>query len=392
MSLDEVKEWLYGCTRCGTCKAILNTFEPSCPAGEMYHLESYFPSGKLAIARAVSSGVLNLEDDEIRNRIYACTGCRSCEQQCGVYHHQHIFETIQAVRMEAAAQGLLNPGYMVMIDSLRKEDNVLGRPKEERNAWVGDLRVKNSSKERTDILYHAGCLLSLDPELAEIPRSSIKIMQAAGIDVGILGREESCCGGRAFETGFLGEFTKYAEHFLETINTLGVTKIVTSCADGYSTFKTLYPKIKNRNQFEVQHSVEYLEQLIKEGKIKFRRQASMKVTYHDPCHLGRHVSPGIFEPPRNIIHSIPGLDLAEMKRNRENAWCCGAGAGVKQANPEFALGTAYERLKEAQATGAEALITSCPWCVRNFKDAAQHYQMDMPVFDIAEIAWKSAAV
>jgi len=391
MSLDEVKEWLYACTRCGSCKETTETYEPSCPAGEMYHLESYYPSGKMAVARAFASGAISLEDDETRHRIYACTGCRSCEQQCGVYHHQHIFETIQAVRMEAVARGLLNPGYMVMIDGLKKEDNVLGKAKAERGEWAAGLNIKNAGTEKASILYHAGCLLSFDQELWDIPHSAIKVMQAAGADVGILGKEESCCGGRAFETGYLGEFTKYAEHFLETANTLGVSKVVTSCADGFSTFKTLYPKIKNKMQFEVQHYVEYLDSLVKEGKINFRSQAPLRVTYHDPCHLGRHISPGMFDPPRNIINSIPGLTLVEMKRNRENAWCCGAGAGVKQADPEFALRTASERLKEAQATGAEALITACPWCIRNFKDAARQSGIKLDIYDIAEIACKSAA-
>jgi Fe-S oxidoreductase len=428
MSLEEVKEWLFGCTRCGTCKEILKTFEPACPAGERYHLESYFPSGKMAIARGISNGALSLDDDELRERIYACTGCLSCQQQCGVYHHGHIFETVRAVRTEAVTQGLLNPGYIVMIDSLRKDDNVLGKPKAERGEWAKDLDLKNPAAEKTDILYHAGCLLSLDPELWEIPRSALKIMQAAGADVGILGREESCCGGRAYEMGYLGEFTKYAEHFLETGNALGVSRVVTSCSDGYSTFKSLYPQVChsgllpvkavnpslpssspfegedkcegvsiNRSlaashvemKFEVLHFVEYLDQLLKEGKIQFRSQVPLKVTYHDPCHLGRHLSPGIYDPPRRILKQIPGLELVEMKRIRENAWCCGAGAGVKQADPDFALWTARERLKEAASTGAQALVTACPWCVRNFKDAVHQFGLDTPIYDIAEIAWQS---
>ena len=389
MSLDSVKEWLYGCSRCGTCKEVLNIFDPSCPAGEKYQLESYFPSGKIAIARAVATGALTLEDDDIRERIYACTGCLSCEQQCGVYHHQHIYETIQAVRMEAVTQGLLNPGYMVMIDSLKKEDNVLGKPKEERGDWAKDLEVKLATAEKVDVLYHTGCMLSFDPELWEIPKSAIKIMQAAGADVGVMGREESCCGGRAYETGYLGEFTKYAEHFLETVSALGVSTVVTSCSDGYSTFKSLYPKVNIKMKPEVLHFVEYLGRLLKDGKIKFSRKIPMKVTYHDPCHLGRHVSPGIYEAPRNILKSIPGMELVEMRRNKENAWCCGAGAGVKQANPALALWTANERLKEAKATGATALVTACPWCIRNFKDAAQEFRTAIDIYDIAEIARKA---
>ena len=390
MVLNEVKEWLYGCSHCGTCKEVLNIFAPACPAGEMYQLESYFPSGKILIARAVSNGIFDLSDDDIRERIYACTGCLSCEQQCGVYHHQHIFEIIQALRSEAVTQGLLNPAYMVMVESLKKDDNVFGKPKAERGEWANDLEVKDARQEKVDILYHAGCMLSFEPELWEVPKSAIRLMQAAGVDAGIMGMEESCCGGRAYEIGYMGEFTKYAEHCLETFNSLGVNMVVTSCSDGYSTFKKLYPRVDIDMKFEVLHMVEYLDRLIKDGKIKLTKKVPMKVTYHDPCHLGRHLADdGVYEPPREVLRSIPGIELVEMERNRENAWCCGAGAGVSQANPDFALWTANERLKEARATGATALVTSCPWCQRNFRDAVKEYGEEIEIYDIAEIACRA---
>jgi len=389
MGLDDVKEWLYGCTHCGTCKDVLEAFIPSCPAGERFQLESYFPSGKIFIARAVSEGILSLADDDIRDRIYACTGCRSCEQQCGVYHHQHIFEIVQAIREEAITQGFFNPAYMIMYYGLRKDDNVFGKPKAERGEWAKDLTVKYAAQGKVDVLYHAGCMLSFEPELWEVPKSVIDIMKAADVDVGIMGREEACCGGRAYEIGYIAEFTKYAQHCLETFNALGVNKVVTSCSDGYSTFKTLYPRVDIEPKFEVLHMVEYLDQLIKEGRIKFTREVPMKVTYHDPCHLGRYMSPGVYEPPRDVLKSIPGIELVEMERIRENAWCCGAGGGVKQANPEFALWTANERLKEAKATGATALVTSCSWCERNFKDAVKEYGVEIEVYDIAELARKA---
>jgi Fe-S oxidoreductase len=387
MVLDGVKEWLYGCTHCGTCKDVLNIFAPACPAGEMYQLESYFPSGKILIARAVANGIFDLSDDNMRERIYACTGCLSYEQQCGVYHHQHIFEIIQALRTEAVTQGCLNPVYMVMVDSLKKDDNVFGKPKAERGDWAKGMGVKDAGQEKTEVLYHAGCMLSFDPELWEVPRSAISIMKAAGADVGIMGMEESCCGGRAYEIGYIGEFTKYADHCLETFNSLGVSQVVTSCSDGYSTFKNLYPRINTEMKFEVRHMVEYLDRLLKDGRVKFTKKLPMKVTYHDPCHLGRHMSDnGVYETPRDILKSIPGIELVEMERTRENAWCCGAGAGVSQANPDLALWTANERLKEAKATGATALVTACPWCERNFKDAVREYREDIEIYDIAEIA------
>ncbi len=387
MVLEDLKQYLYGCTHCGTCKDVLNIFAPACPSGEKYQLESYFPSGKMLIARGIVNGELNLDDDDIRERIYACTGCLSCEQQCGVYHHQHIFETVQAMRTEAVTQGALNPAYMVMIESLKKDDNVFGKPKAERGDWAKDLDSKNAGQEKVGVVYHAGCLLSFDPELWEVPKSAVALLEAAGVDLGIMGVEESCCGGRAYETGYNGEFTKYAEHFIDTFNSLGVGRVVTSCSDGFSTFKNLYPKIDKEMKFDVAHMVEYLDELTKGGKLKFTKNVNKKVTYHDPCHLGRHLGDnGVYEAPRAVLQSIPGIELAEMERNRENAWCCGAGAGVSQANPEFALWTANERLKEARATGATTLVTSCPWCERNFKDAIEEYGEDIEIYDIAEIA------
>jgi Fe-S oxidoreductase len=143
-------------------------------------------------------------------------------------------------------------------------------------------------------------------------------------------------------------------------------------------------------KFGVRHMVEYLDQLLKDNKLKFTKKVPLKVTYHDPCHLGRHLGDdGVYEPPRDVLKKIPGIELVEMERNRENAWCCGAGAGVSQANPDLALWTANERLKEAKATGAGALVTSCPWCERNFRDAVKEFGEDIEIYDIAELARKA---
>jgi Fe-S oxidoreductase len=385
MPLDQVKDWLYGCTHCGTCKDVLNIFVPACPSGEKYQVESYFPSGRMFLARGVTEGALSLSDDEVRDRIYACTACLSCEQQCGVYHHQHIFETVQALRTEAVTQGLFNPGYMSMYYGLRGEDNVFGKPKAERGDWAKGLDVRNAASGDVDVIYHPGCMLSFEPELWSVPRACIEIIRAAGVQVGIMGREETCCGGRAYETGYIGEFTKYAEHTIDTYNALGVTTVVTSCSDGYSFFKNLYPKVGKEMRFRTLHAVEYLGALVSDGKIALEKKVPLKVTYHDPCHLGRHLSAGLYDQPRALLARVPGLELVEMPRARENSWCCGAGGGVSQADPDLALWTAGERLKEAKSTGASALVTSCPWCERNFKDAVKQSGVEISVYDIAEI-------
>ena len=239
-------------------------------------------------------------------------------------------------------------------------------------------------------------------------------MKNAGIDVGIMGREETCCGGRAYEMGYEGELTKYAEHNAETWKTAGVKTVVTPCSDCYQAFKVLYDKIGRKLGIEVLHITEYLDRLIKEGRIKLTKKIPLTVTYHDPCHLGRLAEPwihwegkevkvagqyvvhdppkkyrkgadGIYDIPRDILKSIPGLRFVEMYRIREYAWCCGAGGGVKEAYPDFALWTAVERIKEAKAAGAEALVSACPWCKRNFADAANESGDKIKVYDIIEL-------
>ncbi len=212
--------------------------------------------------------------------------------------------------------------------------------------------------------------------------------------------------------GYRKEFIKSAESHIEAWTKAGVKKVVTSCSDCYHGFKRLYPKVGS--QFEVSHTVEFINHLIKEGKIKFTKKVPLTITYHDPCHLGRQGEPyitwdgvekkirnqvvvyeprrpryngawGVYDPPRNVLRSIPGLELVEMERIREYAWCCGAAGGVKEAYPDFAKWTATERIEEAKSTGAEAIVSACPWCERNFTDAIRSMADKMKVLDVVEL-------
>jgi Fe-S oxidoreductase len=382
--LDIVKDWSIRCAQCGDCKGFHHLFLPSCPSGHRFKFNSYFATGRLLMGKGLKEGLLSLEDDDVIERLYTCTACRACDENCANLIKGHIVDVIEGIRQMAVSAGRMLPEHQVMVYSLKQNDNILDKPKQERGAWSQGLNLKNVTLEKAEVAYRAGCLLSFDPEMQKVARNTIDLLLQAGVDVGIEGKEEVCCGGRMYEIGNLGEFTKYADHNIDAYNIAGVSQVVVSCADGLSHLKLFYPKINKKMNFQVLHSVEYLDELIKKGRLKFNQKVPLKVTYHDPCHLGRYN--GIYDPPRNILRSIPGLELIEMERSREYSWCCGAGGGVKQAYPDFSLWTAEERIKEARATGAAALVSSCPWCERNFKDAAREFGEDIEVYDIAEIA------
>jgi Fe-S oxidoreductase len=304
------------------------------------------------------------------------------------------------------------PQHKVIIDSLLKEGNTILKPKADRGKWAEGLDVKRFNKERAEIVFHAGCQFSYDEELQKVARAAVTLLKNAGVDISIMGENETCCGTRAYTMGYRKEFIKSAESHIEAWTKAGVKKVVTSCSDCYHGFKRLYPKVGS--EFEVFHTVEFINHLIKEGKIKFTKKVPMTITYHDPCHLGRQGEPyipwdgvekkirnqivvyeprrpryngawGVYDPPRNVLRSIPGLELVEMERIREYAWCCGAAGGVKEAYPDFAKWTATERIEEAKSTGAEAIVSACPWCERNFTDAIHSVADKMRVFDVVEL-------
>jgi len=291
-------------------------------------------------------------------------------------------------------------------------------PKADRGKWAEGLKVKDLTREQAQVVYHAGCRYSFDKELWPIARGGLDLLQKAGVDVGIMGRDEACCGGRAYELGYEGELTKYAEHQMETFRTAGVKTIVTPCSDCYATYKVLYNKINKNLGIEVLHITQYIERLIKEKKLKLTKKVPLTVTYHDPCHLGRLGEPwvqwngketkvmgqmivhdppkkyrrganGVYETPREILKSIPGLKFVEMYRIKEYAWCCGSGGGVKEAYPDFAIWTANERIKEAKAVGAKAIVSACGWCNRNFLDAGKETGNKIDVYDIIELVQKA---
>ena len=422
MALEDYRYVMERCSRCSYCKWIPFAhakswrFSKGCPSVEYNKFQSFSAGGRLAATLSLLEGRSDYTDGFLKIA-YSCLLDGSCDVSCKICrNNMEPVEAMRELRIRLVEEGQLLPEHMVLIDHLRKEDNLMMGSKVDRGNWAVGLDVKNLAFEKADVAFHVGCRFSFDEEQWKVPRAVVSLLKNAGVDIGILGKDESCCGGRVYDLGYKGEFTKFAENNIEAWEAAGVKTVVTSCSDGYHAFKRLYPPLGSK--VEVLHTVEFIERLLKQGKITFTKRVPLTVTYHDPCHLGRRGEPyvpwngkekkirgqiviydppkpryngihGVYDPPRNVLRRIPGLELVEMERIREFAWCCGAGGGVRETFPDFSSWTAGERIEEAKSTGAEALVTACSWCERNFMDAVNGCGDTLAVYDIIELVQRA---
>ncbi len=422
MALEDYKADMERCSQCSYCKWIpLDQikswrFAKGCPSIAYNNFNSYSARGRFAVALSLLNGQ-STYTDRVLDIVYKCATCGSCDVSDKICRYNlEPLEMMHELRFRLVEDGQLLPQHMAVIEHLRKEDNMMLEARAERGDWAEGLDVKRIPSEPAQVLFFAGCRFGYDKDLRETARTAVTILKNAGVDIGIMGKDESCCGGRAYDMGYKGEFIKFAENATQAWKAAGVKTVVTSCADCYHAFVRLYPPLGTK--FEVLHTVQYLDRLIKEGKIKFRKKLPLKVTYHDPCHLGRQGEPyvpwqgkekkilnqvvvyeprkpryngawGVYNPPRDVLKSIPGLELVEMERIKEYSWCCGAGGGIKEAYPEFSSWTATERIEEAKSTGAGAIVSACGWCERNFTDAIDAAGDKLKVFDVVDLVKKA---
>jgi heterodisulfide reductase subunit D len=235
------------------------------------------------------------------------------------------------------------------------------------------------------LAYFAGCMATY--RLPSIAEATIKILKHTGLEFIMLGEDEWCCGSVTFRTGFVDDGLKMARHNVDALKAAGVTRVVTACAGCFRTLSMDYPEMLGEEMpFEIIHFPSLLKELIEEGKLKFPKGEKVSVTYHDPCHIGRHM--GIYDDPREALKAIPGVELKEMHKNRGNASCCGAGGGVRSTNRDLARGAAEIRLKEAGETGAEVLTTACPFCTFNLREGVERGESNLEMLDFPEFVSK----
>ncbi len=354
------------CFQCGLCDVV-------CPWNKV----TTFSMRKLV--REATFGLTDIESEEL----WRCTTCGRCPQRCPRDVKQ--IESGIALRRIATEYGVFPSSVKpirTISGSLVGEGNPLNEERAKRANWAEGLGVKPFA-EGMEILYFPCCYLSYDPRMKKVARATATLLNAAGVDYGILGSQENCCGESIRKTGDEEVFKRLAKANIKAFIDNGVKKILVSSPHCYHTFKNEYPEFKVN--FEVIHISQYLLQLLNEGKLEIKKEYAKKITYHDPCYLGRHN--GIYDEPREILKKIAGVDFRELPEAGVDSLCCGMGGG--RIWMETVKGERFSDLRVEQAVevGAEELVTFCPYCITNLEDSrlALNYGDVLQVKDITEV-------
>jgi heterodisulfide reductase subunit D len=406
---------LDACTRCGEC---LNW----CPVYDQDQREGIIPRTKVRDLRRIlraQHGVVGrvlrhekipkplermirslfrvpLVTDEMvasfATNLYECSTCGQCKVVCPAnLDTVNMWENIREL-IVSAGYGPLEP-QTALVKSVKAYDNPWQQPRQARTKWA--RRAKKESlisdtpreikKTKGKVLLFLGCTAVYDTNVRQIAINTVNILEALNVDYGCLGGDEKCCGSVMLRMGD-PEFERIAAQNISQFNKQGIETLVTSCAGCYKTIKQDYPQV-GKLDFEVLHIVEFLRRAVDEGRLTFPHPVERKITYHDPCHLGRAV--GVFEDPRVLLNAIPGLELLEMERIREYSRCCGAGGGVKAGFPDIQARMAQRRIREAESTGAEDLVSACPFCFAGLQVGIRAMNSHLVMKDVTSLVAKS---
>jgi len=350
--IDEIKEAgarTFGlCYQCGKCDVV-------CPWNKVR------PFSMRKIIREATFGLTEVEGEDI----WRCTTCGTCPAQCPRGVEQ--IETGVSLRRIASEYGVFPPSVRAVRatrGSLATDGNPLSEDRAKRADWAKGLPVK-SFAEGMEVLYFVGCYYSYDPRLKKAAVATAEILNKAGVDFGILGTRENCCGESIRKTGGEEVFRTLARENIKTFIDNGVKRILVSSPHCYHTFANEYPEFMVN--FEVVHISQFLLKLIDEGRLEFTGEYGKKVTYHDPCYLGRHN--GIYDEPREVLRRVPGLELVEMPDARDQSLCCGGGGGRIWMDTPKGERFSDLRMKQAADTRAAVLATCCPYCITHFEES-----------------------
>ena len=347
MIKDAGGEAFRSCFQCGLCTA-------SCPWN---NVRTFMPHKKITESRF---GLVELGEEDW----WLCSTCNMCVSRCprGVA----ITDVIRAVRniTTDSIPRAVPASLRSAVGSLKSAGNPWGGLRNERAEWARDLAIP-SVNGQTEMLYFSCCVPAYDPKMGSVARATARILKETGANFGIIGARESCCGESVRKAGNFAVFESLAASNINLFHESGVREIVVSSPHCYDTFKNEYPPLGG--DFKVVHLAQYLSRLVDEGRLAYKKPFPKKVVYHDPCYLGRHS--GIYDEPRKVLSSIPGLTLMDEMNGRENSLCCGGGGARIWMETKKGERFSDILVEQALELGAEVLATACPYCILNFKDS-----------------------
>ncbi|MFX1296521.1 MAG: (Fe-S)-binding protein [Promethearchaeota archaeon] len=389
MNLEKYKDIIHRCYKCQYCRSTgPEIFYQNCPSYEKFKFETFTGGGRIHIAKGILEKAFKL-NDKIVDILFACPTCGNCAANCFYPIKDSILGIIEATRAEAVNAGVRSPGNQKAFgESIGKEHNPYLEKHSTRLNWL----PKNIDlPDKSETIYFIGCTSSYRQKI--IAQNTIDVFKKVKLDFTIM-KDEWCCTSPLLRTGQWEtnyvSAAQIAYHNIEEARKIGAKRIVTTCSGCYRTWKKDYLEdyewlLNSKHEFEVLHTTQLLERMIKNNELELTKEINLKVTYHDPCHLGRHMSE--FDSPRNILKKIPGIKFFEMPRRRQNSWCCGSGGGVKAAYGDWSIEVAYERIKEAEKLGVEAIVSACPFCWRNLDDAIKKFNSKLKMYDLIQLVW-----
>lgn len=375
---------LEACSACSLCADVC----PAVSAANDGRLSGFYRLHQLKQLQRSRSGILGklfkgyrrTEEELARfgDTVFKCTLCGNCEAVCPVgIRLRDIWLSLRQDLVHSSAY----PKKVDMIgENIAENHNVFDEDNEERADWVDDMPDAPDEgliKDQADVVYFTGCVSAYFPMAQQIPIALSRIFRAAEVDFTLLGEEEWCCGFPLLGAGLREMTAEVIAHNMEAVREKGASTIVFACPSCYQMWREHYPP-----EFRLAHFTEYAYQLIADRRVPMK-ELPMTVTYHDPCDLGRGGQ--VYEKPRRVIRSIPGVRLVEMERNRENCACCGGGGNLEMIDTDLSTAIAGEKIREALTTGAEAIVTACQQCVRTMNTCVKRNKIQLEVMDITQL-------
>lgn len=359
---DSGDETFRKCMQCGTCAGL-------CPWGDV----DGHPFNIRRLIQQIEFGADGFESDSV---LYACTTCRLCESMCprGV----ELVDFVRSIRRLVAETGFFPGAYREAVYSIRTFGNPWSQKRENRLAWKRELRIRKYRKEM-DYLLFGCCTNAFDPDRQKTLHAFARLLQLADVSFGVLGEAENCCGESIRKIGAEAEFQMLVGRNSDLFINKGVKRIITMSPHCHHIFKTAYPDLTG--EVEIVHYTEILETLIRDGRLKPASRAPVRVSYHDPCYLGRHS--GIYDTPRNVIRSICDTELVELEKTHKFSRCCGGGGGGIWLGGDGGK-LANVRVADAVQKEAAILLTACPYCTSMLDYSATLSDGQIKVMDLAE--------